>query len=627
MDSVFIYPTPQSLVQTDGFLETGLYFHLKCTGDLQPVFDTARTLFQNISVKLYEEGQTVGNAVPVVLTQAFDIAPEGYRLTIGPADIQIDYGDNAGAFYGLISLFQMIQSRGATLPCCRIEDAPGLKIRGVMLDISRGKVPTLKTLQQTADRLAQFKLNHMELYIEGFSYAYPNHTDVWKENSSLTAEEFARLDRYCQARFIDLVPCQNSLGHMGPWLQTDRYHHLAECEDGFSMNGIPVPPGTLNITDPESFSFVSGLFDELLPAFTSKNCNVCMDEPFELCEGKNKALSAEKDALYIDYANRLNDYLKGKGKRMMMWGDIVGKNPALLDSLSRDILLLDWGYEAEHPVHAHAAALAAAGQPFCVCPGTNTWTTFTGLTDNMLTCIENAADAAYKYNAEGMIITDWGDLGHLQYLPVSWAGILTAAAYAWNPEPVSEELTANALDCFVFEDNAHVMGRFCMDAGRYAAYEEFRMPCKTLASLVLISGLVPRERYEFVEKMFASMITFFAPKELSDIYLRRYAERKEFQPEQFFNYIKALSLRLEQTDLKCADAALVKTEYENALKTVAVLTKVRGKSAEELDCPTIKKELNDIISTHRKLWAARNKTGGCEEGLAPLVRIREALSK
>ena len=51
-----------------------------------------------------------------------------------------------------------------------IDDYPDLKLRGVMLDISRSKVPTLSTLKKLVDKFATLKLNHLELYVEGFSF-------------------------------------------------------------------------------------------------------------------------------------------------------------------------------------------------------------------------------------------------------------------------------------------------------------------------------------------------------------------------------------------------------------------------------------------------------------------------
>jgi len=62
-----------------------------------------------------------------------------------------------------------------------------------MLDISRDKVPTMQTLRLLIDMLAEWKVNHVELYME-HTFAYHNHCDVWVADSPLTADEVRALD-------------------------------------------------------------------------------------------------------------------------------------------------------------------------------------------------------------------------------------------------------------------------------------------------------------------------------------------------------------------------------------------------------------------------------------------------
>src|SRR6185369_4793545 len=101
-----------------------------------------------------------------------------------------------------------------------------------MLDISRDKVPTMKTLYELVDLLASWKINQLQLYTE-HTFAYRNHEDVWKKASPMTAEEIRDLDEYCAERFIDLVPNQNSFGHMERWFEHPEYLQLAEAPNGY----------------------------------------------------------------------------------------------------------------------------------------------------------------------------------------------------------------------------------------------------------------------------------------------------------------------------------------------------------------------------------------------------------
>ena len=64
-----------------------------------------------------------------------------------------------------------------------IEDVPDLKIRGVMLDISRAKVPSVETIKNTIKLLAELKYNHLELYIEGFSFETKKYPLVLRDNN------------------------------------------------------------------------------------------------------------------------------------------------------------------------------------------------------------------------------------------------------------------------------------------------------------------------------------------------------------------------------------------------------------------------------------------------------------
>jgi N-acetyl-beta-hexosaminidase len=120
------------------------------------------------------------------------------------------------------------------MPCLSIIDYPDFQSRGVMLDISRDKVPTLQTLCELTDRLASWKINQLQLYTE-HTFAYRNHPEPWENSSPFTGEDIIILDEYCKQRYIELVPNQNSFGHMHRWLKLPRYKPLAECPDGYDF--------------------------------------------------------------------------------------------------------------------------------------------------------------------------------------------------------------------------------------------------------------------------------------------------------------------------------------------------------------------------------------------------------
>ena len=113
---------------------------------------------------------------------------EGYHLTIGEERIGIVARDGAGLAHGFATLTQLVRQFGKRLPQLHIEDHPDFPNRGVMLDISRDKVPTMATLYGLVDMLAEWKVNQFQLYME-HTFAYDQHRAVWKDASPITGEE------------------------------------------------------------------------------------------------------------------------------------------------------------------------------------------------------------------------------------------------------------------------------------------------------------------------------------------------------------------------------------------------------------------------------------------------------
>ena len=113
--------------------------------------------------------------------------------------------------------------------------------------------------------LSHLKYNQLQLYTEHV-FAYRDHPRVWEGCSPLTPEDVRALDAFCRARHVELVPNQNSLGHMHRWLKHESYRHLAECPGGivhpFAPPGTNVTePFSLCATDPAASAFASSLHE------------------------------------------------------------------------------------------------------------------------------------------------------------------------------------------------------------------------------------------------------------------------------------------------------------------------------------------------------------------------------
>src|SRR5207247_9241339 len=117
-----------------------------------------------------------------------------------------------GLLYGVQALRQLVRTPGGRLPALTIRDWPVLADRGLMLDVSRGKVPTLATLFALVVGLAAHKYNQLQLYIE-HTFHFPRHPEIGAGADPLTAEDILALDEYCRPRHAALVLNLQSFGH------------------------------------------------------------------------------------------------------------------------------------------------------------------------------------------------------------------------------------------------------------------------------------------------------------------------------------------------------------------------------------------------------------------------------
>lgn len=371
------------------------------------------------------------------------LGPQSFRLRIRPDGARVEAEDRAGLFYAVQALRSLCAGKAADrMPCLTAEDAPDFPVRGLMLDVSRDKVPTMRTLFTLIDLLASLRYNQLQLYIE-HTFAYPGHEEIWQNASPFTPEEIRVLDAYCAARCIELVPNQNSFGHLERWLAHPRYRPLAELPGG----GAPLPWGgtraycsALCPTDSRSLDFLCGLYDAFLPNFSSCRFNVGCDETFDLC-GKGRSFAPgspgegkDTGRVYLDFLKQVHHLVTERGREMMCWGDIILHHPELVPELPEGLTVLEWGYEANHPFEEHTQLFRKSGVPFYVCPGTSSWRSLFGRHTNMIANIESAARHGRDNGAAGFLLTDWGDEGHWQPLAVSYPAYLYAGAVSWCAE-------------------------------------------------------------------------------------------------------------------------------------------------------------------------------------------------
>ncbi|MDD3117971.1 MAG: family 20 glycosylhydrolase [Victivallales bacterium] len=606
--SVFLFPFPRQAVFNVEKYSLSEATQIRIQPAFSPELKKAAIAFA-VAMQEYFPGDLrvmagraqAGKALLTVKAVDSSLRPQEYRLVSGPDGIVLSGGDEAALYYGLLTLEQLLPQTGSYVPRFTIEDYPDFPQRGYMLDVSRTKVPTMTELYHFIDLLAKLKYNQLQLYIE-HTFAFTAHERAWIDASPFTAQEIMQVEIYCRDRFIELVPNLNSFGHLGRWLNLREYRHLAECPDGFEMPEFGHRPAGVLTPNQASLDFMSGLYDEFLPNFSSRCFNIGCDETWELGQGKSKALCEEKgrERVYLDFLIELTKLAQAHGRTVMFWGDIILHRPELIGELPPDIIALNWGYEADHPFADETAKFAAAGVKFYVCPGTSSWNSLAGRTENCLKNLLNAAENGSKNHAEGWLMTDWGDGGHFQYAPLSWIGICAGAAYSWCLETNRNADIAEAVDMLITSDCAGVIGAFLHDFGNL--YRKF--DCYVHNNTIMHKSLVAK--LDEKEKWLEETTVAEAGTALQELHHLR----------------EHLAGALPEAD----NGRLIVEELENAVRmTECALLKLLYLKGEAIDLGYLTDLLRRVIGKHEQLWLSRNRPGGLHESSGKLRAILDEL--
>ena len=414
----------------------------------------AETILQETGLQLpVVSGVARGRDIALCLDDS--IHANRYVISITPQRARLCAGSEELLCNGVQTLCQLVQRHGALLPCLGIEDWPQLAARGYYQDISRGRIPTMASLKRTADLLCRYKINQWQLYIE-HTYLFRDLSEVWRDDTPLTAQQVMELDQYCAARHIELVPSLATFGHMYKILSTKSYEHLAELP---GANNVPFSftyaawHHTLNAADDHSLQFIEGLINEYRALFRTNKFNLCADETFDLGKGRGRPLAQQigEYQLYLKRLGDLCDFVVRQGGVPMFWGDIMWSEPGSCALLTKEAICLNWGYLPEQREDEVRWIAESCGRQY-VCPGVCAWNHWIPLFHNAYRNISVMASHGVKYGAIGLLNTDWGDYGHINDPRLSVPGILYGAALGWNIDPVPFDQMNEAISMLAYGD-------------------------------------------------------------------------------------------------------------------------------------------------------------------------------
>jgi hexosaminidase len=372
-------------------------------------------------------GTAVAGAILITTAGApGGLGAEGYQLTVNANSVLIQATNQAGLFYGVQTLLQLLPPQvlspapvanvAFAAPCVVIQDQPRFPWRGWMLDCSRHFF-TVPEVERMLDAMALHKLNTFHWHLvddQGWRIQtpqYPLLTSVgaWRAgidfglnprassatNSSgqyggyYTKSQITALVAYATARHITVVPEIEMPGHSTAGLAA--YPQFGCVQSGFNMDN---PNYNIDVYSPGTsgtMTFLENILTNVIALFPGKYIHCGGDEVVSSIWTTTPADETKMNSLGINpgsstavsqyqhwFSGQISSFLKSHGRTMVGWTEI--ENGGVLPNA----VCMDW----ETGGGSTAIATAEAGQYVVRTPTSNCYINFymnigTGTTNAM----------------------------------------------------------------------------------------------------------------------------------------------------------------------------------------------------------------------------------------------------
>jgi len=311
-------------------------------------------------------------------------------------------------------------------------------VKGFHLDL-RVQVMTMDALKKFALQLGKSGINTLVMEWEG-TYPYEKHPMI-PNRYAYTRAGVVSFIKYCTSLGIDVIPLQQSFGHVEYILRHERYKNLREDQHDYSQV-CPLE------TAGDSILFTE-LYTELISTHTSKYIHIGGDETYLLGHDKKcqlKAAQEGKSKLYTDYIKMLCNIIIRLGKTPVLWADIALKYPEAIKSLPKGTVFVDWNYGWDMNRFGDHQKLTGSGFEIWGAPSIRSSPDNYNLTqwEKHFKNIRDFIPVAEKLGYKGIVMTSWSTSGVLSGVfeseadltelyairhvyPLSGFGILTTA--------------------------------------------------------------------------------------------------------------------------------------------------------------------------------------------------------
>ncbi|HEX2926815.1 MAG TPA: beta-N-acetylhexosaminidase [Ruminiclostridium sp.] len=239
-----------------------------------------------------------------------------------------------------------VENLGRGTPFC-IKEKPLYDNLGVMIDCSRNAVLNMSAFKRLVRYLALMGYSNIQLYTED-TYEIKERPYYGYQRGRYAKEEFQEMDRYAGLFSIELVPCIQTLAHLGHVVKWEAFSDIRDCND------------ILLIDDEKTYALLDDMFRTMSKNLTSRKINIGMDEAHMVGLGRylDKHGYQDRMELMLRHFNRVMAIARKYGYRPMMWSDMFfrlvsgGEYTAddcpiredLLSKIPDDITLVYWNY-------------------------------------------------------------------------------------------------------------------------------------------------------------------------------------------------------------------------------------------------------------------------------------------
>ena len=214
--------------------------------------------------------------------------------------------------------------------------ANDFSVKAFHLDL-RIQVMTMPALKALAQRLHGGGINTLIVEYEA-SYPFDQHPLI-PNRYAYTRAEIISFVAFCNQLGVDVIPLQQSFGHVEYILRNERYSQLREDQKDLSqVCPVEAYRDSMLFTD---------LYRDLASTHTSRYIHIGCDETHLLGHCPKCRQLADKEGLsnlYIDYVRMLCNIVIRMGKRPILWADIALKYPEAIRTLPKETIFVDWNY-------------------------------------------------------------------------------------------------------------------------------------------------------------------------------------------------------------------------------------------------------------------------------------------